>query len=98
MVGKISGELREKQSKQLKREFENLLSKKSKKGKSAAVFSLREKILGKKKAPEEPTAIINPNNNEIVFKPSEILRLSVEHCQKLLKNNEPKDDFRDDLE
>ena len=89
----ISKELQANQKVKVNEELKQLKKIREEKGKCASIYSLREKILGKRKTKEEPTAIMDPETKKLIFKPSEILRVSVEYCQKLLTNDSPKEEF-----
>ena len=67
------------------------------KGHSAAVFDVKTKILGRKKDADEPSVVRDPKSKELIFHPSGILKTSVDYCEKLLKNREPRAGFEDDL-
>ena len=94
---KISKELQKKQKQNIENEISNLKSIRESKGKSASVFRLKEKIVGKKKASDGPSVVLDPKTNNPIFKPSSILKASVDYCKQLLTNDEPKDDFDKDL-
>ena len=81
----------------LDKELESLKDLKMKKGKSASIFALKNKIVGKKKLEQEPTIIKNPLNNEEVTDPDEIQKVSLAYCTLLLTNREPKEKFEEDV-
>ena len=81
----------------LDKELESLKDMKRKKGKSASIFALKNKIVGKKKLEQEATIIKNPANNEEVTDPDEIKRVSLEYCTTLLTNRKPKEKFEEDV-
>ena len=62
---------------------------KNSKGNSAAVFALRDIILGKKKSPQEPVVLVNPENGSKVYNPDDIKEISLKYCVNLLKKKEP---------
>ena len=68
-----------------------------KKGKSASIFALKNKIVGKKKLEQEATIIKNPLNNEEVTDPDEIQKVSLAYCTLLLTNRVPKEKFEEDV-
>ena len=80
------------------RELEGLKRLKETKGNAAAVFSLKGKIVGKKKDPDEPSVVMDPKTKKLSFKPSEIVKISADYCQDLLTNREPRKGYEDDLE
>ena len=67
---------------------------KSKKGKSASVLSLKEKVLGSKKAKQEPAVVKDPDTNKLVTDVDEIKRVSLKYCVDLLTNRKPKPEER----
>ena len=93
----IARELQAKQTKELQDEMEKLEGIKERKGCAAAVSNIRDSIVGKKKDVEEPCAVLDPDTNKLVFKPSEIVRVSAEYVRKLLKNRDPRDGFEEDI-
>ena len=80
------------------KEIEALKDLKFKKGKSASIFALKNKVVGKKKIEQEATIIKNPVNKQEVTDPEEINQVSLNYCTVLLTNREPKDKFKDDVE
>ena len=88
------------QSKQMvyfEKELNKLSEVNGKRGMSSAVSTLKESIIGKKKRADGPSAIIDPNTNKLVFKPSEIVRVSADYCVELLTNRSPIEGFENDL-
>ena len=94
---KIAENLIKKQRAAFEQELESLRMLKNSKGMSAAVFNLREKVVGPKAAKQEATVVIDPKNNSEVTSPDEIKRVSLQYCVDLLTNRKPKEDFEDDL-
>ena len=90
-------ELKERQRMKLNEEIEFLNKVKESKGKAAAIFKLKENILGKKKSTDEPSSIFDPMTNTHSFKPSDIVRISADYCEELLKNDDPKEGFEEDI-
>ena len=74
---KIAENLLVEQRKNLEKEFNNLKDLKSRKGKSASIFELRNKVVGKKKMEQEATVGRNPNDNKKVTEPNEIQEVSL---------------------
>ena len=91
---RIATKMRTIQEKRFEREIKNLNDLKSNKGKSAATFSLRDKILGNKKVTQEPVVIIDPETEREVTKPAEIKKVSLKYCVNLLTDREPKAEYR----
>ena len=71
------------------KEVESLLSKMNKKGKSAAVFELKERILGSKMASMEAVVLEDPETGCVVDSPEEIKAVSLAYCTNLLTNRMP---------
>ena len=94
---KIAENLLSEQRINFETEIKHLKELKSKKGKSASIFSLKNKIVVKKKLEQEATIIINPANKEIVTEPEEIIKVSLEYCTNLLTNRQPKEDFEEEI-
>ena len=65
------------------------------KGKAAAVFSLKDKVIGKKKAAQEQVVIVDPESGNEVYSPEDIKRVSLNFVVNLLKTKEPKDEYAD---
>ena len=72
------------------KELENI---KQNKGKAAAVFSLKDKVIGKKKTPQEQVMIIDPETGKEVYTPKDIKRVSLNFVVDLLKTKKPKDKY-----
>ena len=62
------------------------------------LFDLKNKIVGKKKMEQEATVLKDPKNNQEVTDPEEIKKVSLNYCTWLLKNREPKDKFKEDVD
>ena len=46
----------------------------------------------------EATAIINPDTGSLSTSKNEIKKVSVQYCKNTLKNNEPDDKFKEEIE
>ena len=75
----------------------NYLQKNSK-VKSAVVFNLNEKVLGSKKAQQEPAVIKNPNTGKLVTDVKEIKKISLKYYVDLLTNRNPKPEYEELIE
>ena len=82
-------------SNQYERELKNLIETKATKGRSAAIFNLRDKVLGKKKTQQDAAVVINPESGENVYTPSEIKSVSLKYCVNLLSSKEPKKGYEE---
>jgi hypothetical protein len=75
-----------------------LLNKgKHSKGKSALIFKVKDKVVGKKKVGQEATVLMYPKSSDEVTTPAGIKQVSIDCCQDLLTNREPKEEFKEDL-
>ena len=74
MEQKISEILLHEQRNNFEKEITALKDLKIKKGKSASIFDLKNKIVGKKKMEQEATVLKDPTNNQEVTDPEEIKR------------------------
>ena len=79
------------------KEIQSMKELRMKKGRSAAIFGLKNKVVGPKKTEQEATTLIDPVTKKEVNTPEEIKRVSIQYCQTLLTNREPKPDFIEDL-
>ena len=89
----IKEKLLEKQRNDYNKEIDNLNNKRNKKGRTAAIFNLKEKIVGRKKVAQEAISIIHPVKNIRLFDHNEIKEASVNYVCQLLKNSEPKTEY-----
>ena len=94
---KIASLLVEKQRTEYEKKLKDLKTLKESKGRCAASFNLKAKILGEKKVQQEATVVEDPETGEIVFEPNEIKTVSINYLKNLLNNREPKEDFVKDL-
>ena len=101
-VGKIDNDiaanLLTQQRKKFEEELKSMKDLKENKGKSALIFNLKEKIVGPKKVGQEATTLIDPKTKKVVCTPEEIKRVSLDYCQELLTNRDPKPEYFEDLE
>ena len=79
----IATELEKIRKENLEKDFQKLNELKGKKGLIAAVFNLKESIVGKKKAIQEATSITDPDTNMEVESIADIKRVSLEYCKTL---------------
>ena len=71
---------------------------KNNKGNQAALFKLKARILGEKKAKQEAVSMENPESGEMLFEPNEIKEASTEYLVKLLTNRKPNPGYERDIE
>ena len=86
------------QREKLENEIAKLKDMKTKKGKSAVVFKLKENVLGSKKAQQEPAVVKDPDTEKLVTDVEEIKRISLEYCVDLLTNRKPKPGYEEIIE
>ena len=73
----------------------NKITNDKNKGRCGQIYKVRELVEGPKKAGQEAQAIKDPSNGEIVVNTKEIKRVTLDHCLKVLKNNEPHESVLD---
>ena len=83
------------QRKNLENEISKLKEVKARKGKAAAIFYLKDKIVGSKKTQQEPAVIKHPVTKKCVTDTKEIKRISLKYCVDLLTNREPREGFEE---
>ena len=79
-------------------ELESLSNLKESKGKTAALFQLKNKVVGSRKASQEPTTIIDPDSGAVVFTPNKIKETILKYCKNLLTNRIPNKDYEEDID
>ena len=94
---KISNLLLKNQRIEYEKKLENLRTLKSTKGRSAAVFSLRAKVLGEKKVRQEAAAVEDPVTKVIIYDAENVKDTSLEYLKNLLSNRKPKEEYEKDL-
>ena len=92
---KINSKLIEYQMKDYEKKYLDKVKKE--KGKSAAIFKLKEKIVGAKKQTQEAVTMKDPESGELIVENDELKRASVDYVSKLLTNRSPKVEFKDDF-
>ena len=95
---RLSKALLAKQTEALSSELSNMKSLQSKKGFASAIFQLKDDILGSKKMAQEASSLIDFKTGCLLTNPSDIKRVSLQYCQELLTNRNPKDGFEVDIE
>ena len=94
---KIAANLLLKQREAFEKELDDIRDLKNSKGTSAAVFSLRERVVGPKTLGQVATAIIDPKTKLEVSEPEEIKRVSLQYCVDLLTNRKPKAEYEEEF-
>ena len=62
------------------------------------MFKIAERIKGYKGASQEPTAVKDPISEEIIVSTERIKEVTLDYCTNVLTNNEPKEDFKKEIE
>ena len=93
----ISSHLLLKQREAFEDELASIKELKHSKGNSAAVFSVRDRVVGSKSSRQEATVITDPKTKAEVTEPEEIKRVSLQYCVDLLSNRRPKEEFKEDV-
>ena len=88
----------ENQRLRLEKELGDLKSLKDKKGKSAVIFNLKDRVVGKKKSVQEATTMKHPKTGKELTDRKEIREASLEYCVDLLTNRSPKPGFEEGVE
>ena len=76
--------LQQKQREQFEKELKTIKDVKARKGKSAAIFVTKERIVGPKSAAQEATVLTDPKSGAEVSTPSDIKCVSLDYCKALL--------------
>ena len=79
------------------RDINYLENLKNVKGKSAAIFGLKGKILGNKKKPQERVVLHDPETGKDISSPEGIKRVSLNYLVDLLTNKTVKEEYADVL-
>ena len=75
------------------KQLNEIIKVKNMKGEAAAVFAIKEKVVGSKKDNDGPAVVRDPKTNKLIFNPVGILKASVDYCEQLLTNRLPKENF-----
>ena len=94
---KIAANLLQKQRETFETELKLLREMKSSRGRAAAIFHTKDKIVGNKAAVAEAVVLINPKTKEEVTTPMEIKKVSLDYCTDLLTNRKPKVKYEEDI-
>ena len=94
----ITRKLISSQSQRLEKEIADIKDTKTRKGKTAAIFKLKEKIIGTKKSAQEAILMKDPDTNAELASNKEVKEASLKYCVKLLSNRAPKKGYVDGLD
>ena len=95
---KISTAIKEVQQKKLEDEMTKFRRIKASKGNSAAVFKLRDEVLGSSKQGLDPVVLLDPNTNLPVMTPEEIKTITLNYCVNLLSVRQPSEEYASQYE
>ena len=94
---KIVLQLKNVQRNKMEKEIENLQKIKKEKGNAAAIFKLKNKIIGKKSEPDAPSVMLDPVTKLPILEPAQIKQTCVDYVSNLLIDREPKAEFAEDI-
>ena len=89
----ISNKLLAHQRAAYEEKLKSLNELKSNKGSQAALFKLKAKVVGDKKAKQEAVSMVDPESNEMLFEPEQIKEASTKYLTELLTNRKPREGF-----
>ena len=75
------------------KEINSLKSMKNKKGNSAAIHKLKQKVLGPKEPTLDAVAVEDPESGILITEPEKINEMTLQYCLDLLKDRKPKPEF-----
>ena len=93
--GKMTTVMKKIETRTFEKDMEALEFIKQSKGKSASIFALKDKVIGRKKTQQEQIVIIDPATGEEVYEPEKIKSVSLSYLSNLLKTKEPNDEYAD---
>ena len=85
------------QRKFFEKQLKILKDLKMKKGKSAAVFKLKESVVGTKTTSPDAIVMKDPVSRADLIRTSSIKDAALSYCSNLLRNREPKPEYEIDL-
>ena len=92
---KLANAIEEVNKANFRRENDSLKKILNTKGRSAAIFDLKQRVVGSEDDPPEAVVLEDPDTGRIVDSPEEIKRVSLKYCKDLLTNRTPKEEFED---
>ena len=95
--GHIAALLSTRQRECFEKELNEIRERKKNKGSCAAIFSVKERVLGSKKTSAEAVALLDPVSGKEATSPDAIKKISLEYCSNLLTNREPDSDYLVDV-
>ena len=94
----IAKRLLSNQTQRLEKEITDIKNTKARKGKSAAIFKLKDKIIGSKKSAQEAIVMKDPETSEELLSNKELKEASLKYCVQLLTNRAPKEGYVNGLD
>ena len=94
LESKIREELVDLGRKEFEKKLKYLENIQKEKGGSAAVFKLKEQIMGSKKAGQEAVCMEDPETGEIIVERGKLKEASVRYVANLLTNRDPKEEYK----
>ena len=91
---KIRKELLELERNEFEKNLKYLADIRNKKGSSAAIFKLKEQILGSKKSGQDAVCMEDPDTGQIIVEKESLKNASVRYVSKLLTNRDPKEEYK----
>ena len=92
---KIAEKLLGVQRVQYEKKLDYLKELKASKGKSAAIFKLKEKVVGSKKEGMESVSMNDHITGEMIYEPEKLKEASSNYLRNLLTNREPKEGYKE---
>ena len=95
---KMSACMLSKQRDTLVREIKYLRDTRAQKGKVAAIFRVKERVLGSKKANPSAVSLIDPVSSKEINTVQGIKEVTLSYCSSLLTNRKPSEEFEPDID
>ena len=92
---KLAEALHELNKANYEKEIRSLTTVKNAKGISAAVFRLKEKVVGPKQCAVDAVVVEDPETGEIVDDPGKIKEVTLNYCKNLLTDRNPKPGYEE---
>ena len=88
-------EMFEEEAKRVEAELDDI--KKNHNGRVGKVWEVRRRIMGSNKAPNETTAILNPETKKLAVNKAEIKEATLKYCKATLENNPPEERYKESI-
>ena len=86
MDARILAIIKEDQKESLNKELDKFREIKERRGKSAAIFAVKNEVVGSKKIGQEATTVLDPDTNKEITDPDKIKTTVLKYCKNLLIN------------